>query len=111
MEVRNKTDATRVLYKVYRCLEDHDLVVRLNRKLPVYGQVIRDWTQARTLMELNPRKKDWVATMLHEALHLVDWDLKESEISTLERDTFEFLTDRQLGNLIKRIIGCMRKSQ
>lgn len=108
-------EASRWLYRIYKMIKDNDLRVRLNRKLNrVFGTATV--FQAFCEIQLNPsrpwlRKGGLVYTVIHECIHLVDFDLPEEEVCRLEKEIFEGLTDRQLGNLLQRVFSCLRKER
>ena len=109
----NHAEASRWLYRIYGMLRDTDVDVRITRKLnKCFGMVTVDADNIK--MFLHPdrpwlKKGGFVSTIIHECLHLVDMDLPETEVQRLEREIFCALSDRQLGNLLKRIVWCIRK--
>jgi len=110
----NKKKATRILHKIYKALKEEDVKMRLNRAIdPIFGYLTLD-TRGRYIMEINPIKKGsrggLMSTILHECLHLVDITLPEYEIQELEIHMFEYLSDRQLTNLLKRVANvCLKR--
>lgn len=102
-----KAQANRWLYKIYNMLKtDTTMKLRLNRKLGKLYGMTTIYAAGRTaaLVEVNPAKKEFMSTIVHECLHLVDWDMPEKNVRELEYDLMEQLTDRQLLNLLKRVI-------
>lgn len=115
-----KKEATKKLHKIYSILKDDEVRVKLNRKLPK-GKGGRRWfgmvdpeDDGIFTIHVNPwrpwkSRGGFVSTVLHECLHLAYWDLDEKGISILEKEMFEVLSDRQLGNLMKRVFNLVRK--
>jgi len=101
-----RNQANRWLYKIYAMLKDVNMKLRLNRKLGKYYGVTTLHAAGRidAVIEIDPAKKAFMSTIVHECLHLVDWDLKEKEVIRLENEIMKALTDRQLLNLLKRVI-------
>lgn len=101
--------ASRKLYAIYRALEEEEIRGKINRKLgKVFGMVTpkEEWWE----LQLNPckpwrTKGGFVHTIIHEMAHITWWDKSEDEIEELEKDLFNNLTDRQIGNLIKRVFN------
>ncbi len=116
-----RIEANRRLYRIYRILRDDNFDVRvaLSRKLPRNKQG-RQWfgmvdpqADGGLQIVLNPwrpwkSRGGFVSTVLHECLHLSDWDESEKEISRIEKEMFKALTDRQLGNLMKRVFTLVK---
>ena len=95
--------ANRWLYRIYRMLNNTGMRFRLNRRLMCYG--ISTITIDRDAeVVINPEKKEFMSTIVHECLHLVDWDMAEERVMKLERLLMRHLTDRQLLNLLRKII-------
>lgn len=101
-----KEQANRWLYRIYRMLKVTDLKMRLNRKLGKLFGITTIYAHGKddALMEIDPEKKEFMSTLVHECLHLVDWNLKEEQVGDLEVEIMDNLSDRQLMNLLKRII-------
>lgn len=58
-------------------------------------------------MELNHRKGEFVQTVIHECLHLTNADLTEKEVRALEGELFADLSDRQIGNLLRKVFNLL----
>jgi len=99
----SKRKATVWLYRIYRMLEDTEMRFTLNRRLKVYGMTTI-FAEGPVALQVNPEKKEFMSTLVHECLHLVDWDMSETNVMTLERGLMRHLTDRQLLNLLRRIV-------
>ena len=101
-----KSQANRWLYKVYKMLDSISMQFRLNRKMADHGLTcVYDNSTARgAAVYVDPEKHEFMGTLLHECLHLVDWDMEEKVVAKLERALMKKLTDRQLMNLLKRVI-------
>lgn len=82
---------------------DHTKTV-LNRLMSGHGMATIHYDKPPTI-EINPKSDDLVSTVIHECLHLVNWDWPHTKIYALEKQLFCYLTDRQLHNLLKRVFG------
>ena len=101
-----KQTANKWLYKIYKMLGEISMQFKLNRKLCDHGltMVYDNNPKLGALMIVDPEKKQFMGTIIHECLHLVDWEMSETKVARLERTLMHKLTDRQLMNLLKRII-------
>ena len=108
-----KSQANRWLYKVYKMLDSISMQFRLNRKMSDHGiTCVHDNHPERGVaIYVDPEKREFMSTVLHECLHLVDWAMPEDEVAKLERALMRKLTDRQLMNLLKRVIIKHTKSR
>ena len=79
---------------------------RLNRKIYDHGiaMVFDNNPQRGAIVMIDPEKKEFMGTLIHECLHLVDWQMSETAVARLEKGMMRKLTDRQLMNLLKRVI-------
>lgn len=97
-----------LLRKIYGALRDEDVRFKLDRKLGnVYGELTCNSSDPTMVtIIVNPAKKGalggFMSTLIHECLHLVS-AAKEKDIRKCEHEMFKVITDRQLGNLLKRI--------
>ena len=101
-----KRQADKTLYKIYKMLSEISMQFQLNRKLMDHGltAVYDNNPKMGALMVVDPEKKEFMGTIIHECLHLVDWEMSETKVARLERAMMCKLSDRQLMNLLKRII-------
>lgn len=101
-----KYQVDKILYKIYRMLKEIPMQFRLNRKMSDHGItcVYDNHPETGAAIYVDPEKREFMGTVLHECLHLVDWDMEEEHVAKLERDMMKKLTDRQLMNLLKRVI-------
>ena len=109
-----KPEANKMLRKIYRRLKEIRPDISVNSKLgKVFGQITiginvgeSGWDLAH-LIEINPNKcgKSFFRTIIHECLHLAEWNAPEKQILKWESEMFEQLSDRQLSNLMKRLYG------
>ncbi|MCK5613192.1 hypothetical protein KAR91_65575 [Candidatus Pacearchaeota archaeon] len=101
-----KRTADKWLYKIYKMLNTISMQFRLNRKLVDHGltMVYDNNPKLGAFMVVDPEKKEFMGTIIHECLHLVDWEMSETKVAKLERSLMYKLTDRQLMNLLKRIV-------
>lgn len=101
-----KKQTDKLLYKIYKMLNEIPMQFRLNRKLCDHGltMVYDNNPKLGAFMIVDPEKKEFMGTIIHECLHLVDWEMSETKVAKLERSLMRKLTDRQLMNLLKRII-------
>lgn len=110
----NKAQATRILHRMYRVIEEGDLSFRFDRGIdPDYGRIYRKVDgEYRSVAQINPLKKGsdggWMSTIIHEILHEL-YDVSEKEIRKKEKQLMKLLSDRQLGNLLKRVTGVWNK--
>ena len=85
-----------------RCLKRNKFYVKFNSDPSSYGRI--DWGTPDSII-LNPRiRTPLLRTIVHEFIHLVDDDIPEVDVLTLERDIFNLLSDRQLARLLKELI-------
>ena len=101
-----KRTADRWLYRIYKMLNTISMQFRLNRKIQDHGiaMVFDNNPKLGAVVLIDPEKKEFMGTLVHECLHLVDWNLSEPAVARLEKGMMRKLTDRQLMNLLKRII-------
>jgi hypothetical protein len=101
-----KRTADKWLYKIYKMLNKISMQFRLNRKIHDHGiaMVFDNDPSLGAVVLVDPQKTEFMGTIIHECLHLVDWEMKETAVARLERGMMRKLTDRQLMNLLKRII-------
>ncbi len=106
-----RKEATKLLYKIYRILEDEEVKVSLNRRIRAHGDVTFMPGNPAIRVRVNPSRRGRggiLGTLLHELLHIVFFDFPEYEISRLEKEMFRALSDRQLANLLKRVAPVLR---
>ncbi len=101
-----KTQAGTWLYKIYKMLSEITMQFQLNRKLVDHGVAMcyNNDPKLGAVMVVDPEKKEFLGTIIHECLHLVDWKMPETKVAKLEKQLMRKLTDRQLTNLLKRIV-------
>jgi hypothetical protein len=104
----DRKQANYLLRRIYASLRREDVQVKFDSTDDTQLGGLT-WNDDGTLcMELNPRcgvgKGGFISTILHECLHMVRADLPEKKILKMEEEMFAVLTDRQLGNLTKRVI-------
>ena len=101
-----KKAADKWLYKIYKMLNGISMQFQLNRKIHDHeiAMVFDNNPKLGAVVVIDPEKKEFMGTLIHECLHLVDWEMKEPAVSRLERSMMRKLTDRQLLNLLKRVI-------
>lgn len=108
----NKKQADYLLRRIYKALEDNTVRVRFNRRMKkILG--LCTWEDDHVRITLNPDEQGerggMMSTIIHECLHMVRSDLDEEDILKMEEEMFALLTDRQLGNLLRRVAGRMCK--
>lgn len=110
-----KKTADKWLYRIYRMLDTLPVQVRLSRKIPDdHGIAIcqdNDPSKGTVGIILNPDKSEFMGTLVHECLHLVDWKMSEPAVARLEKGMMCKLTDRQLMNLLHRIVAYHTKKE
>ena len=101
-----KQQANKMLYKIYKMLDSISMQFRLNRKIAEHGitYVYDNDPGNGAAVYVDPEKREFMSTCLHEALHLTDWSMSETKVAKLEKAMMRKLTDRQLMNLLRRII-------
>lgn len=101
-----KKQVDALLYKVYKMLETTNMKFTLNRKLKPYGlTTMFDGENGDGItVQVDPEKKEFMSTCVHELLHILNWQWSETKVEKLERGIMRHLTDRQLLNLLKRIV-------
>lgn len=99
-----KKQADNYLYQIYKMLRDTEIHFRLNRKLIDHGIAIvyNNDPSKGAFIEIDPEKREFSSSLLHEALHLLDWSMSETEVVKLEKALMRKWTDKQLSNFLKR---------
>ena len=101
-----KNQATKILYRMYKMLSTISMQFKLSRKLADHG-IVMCWDNDPSkgaMVVVDPEKREFMGTIVHELLHLLDWQMSETKVAKLERAMMRKLSDRQLMNLLKRII-------
>jgi len=99
-----KKEATTLLHKIYRALKNETIHFGLNSKLKGLCGICDATSGDKVVIEINPREnEEFFLTLVHEALHLIDYD-NEKWVAETEPKLFAALSDRQLTNLLRRIV-------
>ena len=101
-----KEQANKFLYRIYRALKENEIRFEISRSLGrLYGALDFDLRKPwKVTISVHADKKQFVSTLVHECVHLVDIELKEKEVTEIEEQLMLHLTDRQLTNLLKRVV-------
>ena len=105
IKLQKKIRADNWLRRIYRMLSTTDIQFSLNRKLgEAYGQAtVGAEGDHDVTIQIDPERKEFMSTILHECIHLSDWDLTEKQVMKIEALLMRQLTDRQLTNLLKKL--------
>lgn len=102
-----KQTADKWLYRIYKMLKEISMQFHLNRKIHDHGIAMvfdNNPKLGGAIVLVDPEKTEFMGTLVHECLHLVDWKMSETAVARLEKGIMHKLTDRQLMNLLRRII-------
>ena len=100
----DKKQANNLLRRIYRALKNETIEFGLNSKLKGLCGICDATDGERVRIEINPKEnKEFFLTLIHEALHLVDYE-NEDWVQETESKLFEALSDRQLMNLLKKVV-------
>jgi len=111
-----KPQANRTLHKIYNRIEQQEVVVRLSRTIePNYAAVCH--SQYDSVIILNPLKP-LLSPFIHEYLHIFYPDAEDGQfggsgvgIERMEKELMELLSDRQLENLLMKLVELIRVRQ
>ena len=100
----DKKKANNLLRRIYRALNNQIVEFKVNSNLNAYG-IYDETNDEKILIEVNPRKnKEFFLTLIHELLHLIDYG-NEKQISAVETELVQNLSDKQLTNLLKKVVS------
>lgn len=84
-------------------LEEDGPRVTINRLIDCHGLTTIHSNGAPTDIQINPDTSEFIQTIIHECLHMVNWDWPHPKVYALEKQLCFYLSDRQLHNLLRRV--------
>jgi len=109
-----KTQADRCLWRIYKRIQDEEVVVRLDSKIkPLHATLTYD-DEGCPIFTINPQKQI-IHCFVHEYLHIFfgvdneDENKIENMILDMEQELVnEYWSDRQLENLLMKLTSLIR---
>ena len=98
-----KKEANNILKRIYHQLKDADIKVILDRTLTCKG--LLDPGCNETLIKLHPNKNEFIPTIIHECLHIIDDKLDHEKINAMEMELMMLWSDRQLKNFLGKVFN------
>lgn len=99
-----KKEANKWLKKIYGQLFRPMVRFRLVKLKGLAGEVYRH-DDGMVEVRVDPYNPEpFISTIIHECIHLCDSGLSEKEVLNLENKIFNTISERQMQNLLKKIV-------
>jgi hypothetical protein len=101
----DRKEATKVIKRIYRAIEENMIRVHIKRMGDTMGWCRYEDDHIDIILNPDDRamKSCLLSTFIHECIHMLWNDLTEKQVLKMENEVFEALSDRQLENLFKRL--------